>query len=105
MTIDKIPFDTSIDKVFFGGSEWIKSFFETPMTAYAALSRESLAMMARSMQEQADYFKRLSQCEGPAEVLSCQSEFAQKGLSRCVQDGQHLLDIVRSSYVAPVTNK
>jgi len=105
MTIEKVTFDASIGKMFSGGSEWMKSFFEAPMNTYATLSRESLAIMARSIQTQADYFKKLSECQGPAEVLSCQSEFAQKGLSRCVQDGQHLLEIVRSSYVAPVTTK
>lgn len=101
MTTGKVTFDASLDKVFSGGPEWIKSFLEAPMKTYATLSRESLAMVARSIQEQADYFKKLSECEGPGEVLSCQSEFARKGLSRCVQDGQHLFDIVRSNYVAP----
>ena len=105
MTIEKVIFDTSMNKVLSGGVEWIKSFLESPMKTYATLSREALAMMSRSIQEQADYFQRLSECEGPVQVLSCQSEFARKGLSRCVEDGQHLFDIVRSNYVVPIATK
>lgn len=101
MTIDSASFDTSMKQMLSFGPEWIKSLVESPFKAYATYSREALAVAARSIQTQADYFKKLSECQGPAEVLSCQSEFAQKGLSLYVQEGQHLFDIVRSNYPTP----
>lgn len=105
MTIENTSFDASVKQMLAGGPEWIKSLVESPFKAYATYSREALAIAARSIQTQADYFKKLSECEGPAEMLSCQSEFARKGLSLCVEEGQHLFDVVRSSYPAPTATK
>lgn len=105
MTWERNAFDNPAKAFLAGGPEWIKALVEAPAKTYATLSRESLAMMARSIQAQADYLEKLSKCKDPAEMLSCQSEYAQKGFSRCVENSQHLFDIVRSNCTPPAAPK
>jgi len=87
------------EKFFPAGMDWTKSL-ETPFRLYGTFSREGFAATARALQLQADFAKKLSECDGPTEILACQSEFARKTLSHCVEDGQRLMEAFKNSPAA-----
>jgi hypothetical protein len=59
------------------GVGWLKPLSEPPTALYANFCRESFGALARALQAQADFAKKLAECKGPAEALACQFDFLQ----------------------------
>lgn len=55
---------------------------------YAGLYKEALSATARRLQGQAEFLQKLADCAGPAELLTCSSEFVQTTVADCLAEGQ-----------------
>ena len=61
-----------------------------PVDLYAAWWKEALRLAARSLKEQADYMRRVSQSSDPASMLLCHGELLQRAWTRTVDEGSRL---------------
>ncbi|WP_439372054.1 phasin family protein [Bradyrhizobium sp. PMVTL-01] len=82
-----MPNDASAVPTFsFSPPEWLKPFNGSAKIAYGAISKEVWGFTASRLQEQADYLKKLAECDDAAEAIKCHFEFAQQSWSRSVGD-------------------
>ncbi|WP_149539467.1 phasin family protein [Siccirubricoccus phaeus] len=81
-----------------GGIEWLKSFSEAPAALYANFYRESFGALARTLQAQADFAKRLAECRGPAEALSCQMDFLRSASTACSEETRRAFRSLQSTF-------
>ncbi|MCO6419609.1 phasin family protein [Siccirubricoccus sp. KC 17139] len=80
-----------------GGIEWLKPFSEAPTALYTNLYRESFGALARALQAQADFARRLAECKGPAEALSCQLDFLRSASVACSEEAQRAYRSLQST--------
>ena len=80
-----------------GGAEWLKTLSEGPATFYGNLYRDSFAALARALEAQADFAKKLAECKGPAEALSCQFDFLQSASTACTEEAQRAFRSMQST--------
>jgi len=74
---------------------WPVSVNGVPKVPYGAVSKEVLEFTASRLHEQADYLKKLAECEDLAEAMKCQLEFAQSW-SRSFGEAWKALDHLRT---------
>lgn len=86
------PFLTSV--------EWMKPLSEAPAKFYGNLCRQSLGAVARGLQAQTDYVRKLAECEGPAEAFACQSEFVARSIAGSVEESRRLFAALQGSFAA-----
>lgn len=79
------------------GVEWLKPFSEAPTALYENFYRESFGALARALQVQADFAKRLAECKGPAEALACQLDFLRSASTTCADEAHRGFQSLRSA--------
>ena len=60
--------------------------------SYGAVTREALEYTASRLQDQADYLRKVAECQDLAEAMKCQLEFAQQSWSRCFGEAWKMLE-------------
>lgn len=85
----------------FGNVEWVKSFSEAPVKIYSNICREALDATARRLQVHANYVKKLSECDGPADALTCHGEFVQGFVLSFFEDGRRAFETWREAISPP----
>lgn len=76
-----------------GSSDWLQRSAQAPLKFYI----EALQFTARSLQDQADYVRKLSECSDPATAMKCHGEFMQQAWARSVKEGSKLFGTLQSS--------
>jgi Phasin protein len=75
---------------------WPSSPNGVPKIPYAALSKEALGFAASRLQDQAEYLKKLAECEDFTEAVKYQMDFAQQSWSRCFGEAWSMFDHMRT---------
>ena len=75
---------------------WMTPFCRGPAAACGATWSEAARLAASSLQDQADYIKKLSECTEPLEALKCHGEFVQRSWRRCFEQGSRAFDVLRT---------
>ncbi|MBR1040715.1 phasin family protein [Bradyrhizobium viridifuturi] len=70
--------------------DWLKKMSETPQKFYFDLYRGAFSAIARQLQDQADYVRKLSEITQPTDALACHSEFARKTVAGWVDEGRQI---------------
>jgi phasin protein len=75
---------------------WMKPLYGGPANVCGAAWSEAARLAASSLQDQADYMKKLSECTEPLEALKCHGEFVQRSWARCFEQGSRAFDALRT---------
>ncbi|SHK21417.1 Phasin protein [Roseomonas rosea] len=79
------------------GLDWLKPFSEAPTALYTNLYHESFGALARALQAQADFARKLSECKGPAEALACQFDFLRSASTTCADEARRSFQSLQSA--------
>lgn len=75
---------------------WMKPFYDGPANACGAAWSEAAKLAASSLQDQADYMKKLSECTEPLQAFKCHGDFVQRSWARCFEQGSRTLEALRT---------
>lgn len=73
-------------------ADWLKAASEGPVRFYSGVYHNALGATARQFQAQADYLRKLSEIDQPADALACHSEFARATLAGLIDEGKRVFD-------------
>lgn len=82
------------------GVEWLRPFPGVPTALYANLYRGAFGTLVRALQAQADFARKLSECEGPAEALACQVDFLRSASTTCVDEARRGFQSLQSAFTS-----
>ncbi|MGD9881199.1 MAG: hypothetical protein AB7U95_13805 [Reyranella sp.] len=88
----------------FTSLDWTKPFTDASVKMFGSLCKEASSFASRRLQEHADYFKELAECDSPAKILYCNGDFLRKSLVNSIEDAQRAFVALQGSSPALKSN-